>query len=194
MTFDQKISLMISFITLIVAVLTLIATIWIPHKIKWEQLYSSLLEEERSLDFAIALQGVIEFFVTECNNDVSQIAANYKAHFIKEITNSKGNINKENCLHFQRRLLSQFFWQLNRCAKPLAIGKKRIARDFTSSEAKLLKILIYIGKAIEEDEGGVLYKDIASDARVRKSEHYRGLNKSLAEIYHVLKESKRFIE
>lgn len=180
-------------VTLIVASLTLIATIWIPHRIKWEQMYSSLLDEYRSLDYAIAFQGIIEFFVTECNNDVTKIESKYKEHFIAEITNCKGNINKENCLHFQRRLLAQFFWQLNQCANSFAIGKKRVARDFTSSEAKLIKILICMGEAIDNDEAGVLYKDISSDERVRKTERYKGQNKSLAEIYHVLEKSKRFI-
>ena len=45
-----------------------------------------------------------------------------------------------------------------------------------------------------KDEDNLLYKDISSDARVRKTEHYKGLNKSLVEIYHVLEKSKRFIE
>ena len=177
----------------ILTIIGIIIAIWIPHKIKWEQLYSSLLDEYRSLDYAIALQGVIEFFTTECKNDVNQIEAKYKAHFINEITNRKGEIDKENCLHFQRRLLAQFFWQLNQCANSFAIGKKRVARDFTSSEAKLIKILIFIGETIDSDETGLLYKDISSDECVRKTEHYKGQNKSLAKIYHILKKSRRFI-
>ena len=190
---SNKFSMVISIISLIVASLTLIATIWIPIKIKWEQMYSSLLDEYRSLDYAIALQGIIEFFVTECKNDVNLIKPLYRKHFNYEITNKKGEIDKENCLHFQRRLLAQFFWQLNQCANSFAIGKKRVARDFTSSEAKLIKILICMGEAIDNDEAGVLYKDISSDERVRKTERYKGQNKSLAEIYHVLEKSKRFI-
>lgn len=180
-------------ITLIVAILTLIATIYIPEKIKWEQLYASLLEEERSFDFGIALQGIIEFFVIECKNDVNNIKPLYRKHFEEEITNKKGKIDKENCLHFQRRLLGQFYWQLNHCAKSFCIGKKRIEREFTNSDAKLIKILLYINEAIDSDEYGILYKDISTDARVKKTERYKGMNKSLAELYHVLEKSKRFI-
>ncbi|MBR4464750.1 MAG: hypothetical protein IKS40_09070 [Treponema sp.] len=182
-----------SIIQTMLAFLALIAATWIPHKIKWEQMYSSLLDEYRSFDYAIALQRIIEFFVTECKNDVNNIKPLYRKHFEEEIMDKKGDIKKENCLHFQRRLLAQFFWQLNQCANSFAIGKRRIAQDFTSSEAKLIKILIYIGEVIDNDETGILYKDISSDERVRKIEHYKGQNKSLAEIYHILKNSKRFI-
>lgn len=99
-------------ISSILALIGIITAIWIPNKIKWEQLYASLVEEERSFDFGIALQGIIEFFVVECKNDVNNIKPLYRKHFEDEITNKKGKIDKENCLHFQRRLLGQFFWQL----------------------------------------------------------------------------------
>ena len=106
----MEISIMLSLLSLIVAVLTLIATIWIPNKIKWEQTYSSLIESYKSLDYAIAYQGIVEFFVTECKNDVENIPHFYLQHFKDEITSKKGKIDKDNCLHFQRRMLAQFFW------------------------------------------------------------------------------------
>ena len=79
----------------------------------------------------------------------SLLQSEYKRRFINEIENKSGDIIKDNCLHFQRRLLAQFFWQLNECSKHHYIGKKRILQDFTNAEAKLLKILIYMGEAIE---------------------------------------------
>ena len=97
----------------IIPIATLFFTFIIPYRIAWEQQYSSLLEEYRSLDFAIALQGVIQFFTKDCAGDMDRVKAEYKNRFIKEIENTPGKIDKENCLHFQRRLLAQFFWQLN---------------------------------------------------------------------------------
>ena len=97
------------FVTYILPFITLFFAIQIPYKLSWEQQYSSLLEEYRSFDYAIALQGVIQFFVKECGNDVDFIKEKYKERFIKEVENKTGNIDKENCLHFQRRLLAQFF-------------------------------------------------------------------------------------
>ena len=178
------------FVTYILPFVTLYFAIRIPIKLSWEQQYSSLLDEYRSFDYAIALQGVIQFFVKECGNDVDLIKEKYKERFFKEVETSPGNINKENCLHFQRRLLAQFFWQLNECSKPLRIGKRRIRNDFTKSEAKLIKILIYMGYAIDEDP--FLYKDISSSALVKKPSHQKGQNKGLSEIYQILKNSRRY--
>ena len=95
----------------------------------------------------------------------SLLQSEYKRRFINEIENKSGDINKDNCLHFQRRLLAQFFWQLNECSKHHYIGKKRILQDFTNAEAKLLKILIYMGEAIETDP--LLFKNISSSALVK---------------------------
>ena len=66
-------------------------------------------------------------------------------------------------------------------------------QDFTSSEAKLLKILVYIGEAIDNDESGTLYKSIATSAIMKKPEHLKGENKSLGQLYQVLSKSKRFM-
>lgn len=144
------------------------------------------------MDYANAYQGVIQFFVNECGNDVECIKSAYKKRFVSEIESKPGNINKDTCLHFQRRLLAQFFWQLNQCSRSIWIGKRRVMKDFTSSEANLIKILIYMGDAIDEDE--VLYKDISSSAIVKKSFRLKGQNRSLGELYHLLKKSRRFME
>lgn len=178
-------------IQMILTFFSIIVAIWIPHRIAWEQQYSSLLAEFRGLDYAIAYQGVIQFFTRDCGSDMERVKTEYKRRFIDEIENKRGDIKKENCLHFQRRLLAQFFWQLNECSKPFRIGKKRISRDFTRSEAKLIKILIYMGQAVEEDS--TLYKDISSSALVKKPAHFHGQNKGLSEIYQVFKNSKRYM-
>ena len=178
-------------IQIILTIISILVAVWIPFKIKWEQEYSSLLDFYRSLDYAIAFQGVIQFFFNDCGRDMSRVKAEYKRRFIEEVENKSGNINKENCLHFQRRVLAQFFWQLNECAKSFSIGKCRVANDFTNAEAKLLKILIYMGQAIDGDP--LLYKDISSDALSPKPAHLKGQNKSLGQLYQILKKSKRFM-
>lgn len=169
----------------------IVVAIWIPEKIRWEQQYSSLLDEYRGFDYAIAYQGVVQFFCNDCGQDMSRIKTEYKRRFINEIENKSGDIIKDNCLHFQRRLLAQFFWQLNECSKHHYIGKKRILQDFTNAEAKLLKILIYMGEAIETDP--LLFKDISSSALVKKPEHIKGQNKGLSQLYHLLKNSKKYL-
>jgi len=113
-------------------VMTLIQTIcsvfavflacYIPEKIKWNQFYSNLISEYRGYDFAIAVQGVVEFFTLDCDSDVTKIPEKYKERFMKEIYGFKGEESNEKndkkkllqkdsdkTLHFQRRLLTQFY-------------------------------------------------------------------------------------
>ena len=122
----------------VLTIISILVAIWIPNKIKWEQEYSSLLDFYRSLDYAIAFQGVIQFFFNDCGRDMSRVKTEYKRRFIEEVESKPGDIDKENCLHFQRRVLAQFFWQLNECAKSFSIGKRRVTNDFTNAEAKRL--------------------------------------------------------
>ena len=50
----------------IFSVLAVILAWYIPEKIKWNQFYSNLISEYRSYDFAVAVQGVVEFFTIDC--------------------------------------------------------------------------------------------------------------------------------
>ena len=54
-------------------VLAVIFAIYIPEKIKQEQRYSQLLSDYRGYDFAVAVQGVIQFFTKDCKSDVERI-------------------------------------------------------------------------------------------------------------------------
>jgi len=65
--------------------IAIIVALIIPEKIKWNQMYSNLISEYRSYDFAIAVQRIIEFFVIECESDVSKIPEKYWETFLKEI-------------------------------------------------------------------------------------------------------------
>lgn len=103
---------------LILSFLAFIVAIFIPEKIKWEQTYSTLLAEYKSYDFAAAVQGVVDFFTERCNKDVTKIKTEYE-NLIKEYSiklNNGNPISNEQNLHFQRRLLTTFFWQLKMSA------------------------------------------------------------------------------
>ena len=127
-------------VTILIAFLTLVATIYIPKRIMQEQTYSSLMSDYRSYDFAVAIQGIIEFFTVECAGDIEKVGSKFKERFfrdmyvIKEGAKSatpncnditsieklrewyKDSIAQKEpslCLHYQRRLLSQFFYQLD---------------------------------------------------------------------------------
>ena len=207
-------------ITILIAFLTLIATIYIPKRIMQEQTYQGLLSDCRSYDYAVAIQSVIEFFTVECKGDINNVAEKYKERFFNDIygvkkmygakeidvdtTKSIEDIQKwydENkgkveiaqkepalCLHYQRRFLAQFFYQLDLCARFSRSYRKRIQRDFTTSEANLIRILIAIDEEINADD--ILKKSLDSDFRVRQAKYVRGMNTFLAHLYHILRESK----
>lgn len=65
--------LIMDIIQSISGVLAVIFAIYIPEKIKWEQRYSQLLSDYRGYDFAVAVQGVIQFFTKDCKSDVERI-------------------------------------------------------------------------------------------------------------------------
>ena len=138
---------------------------FIPKRIMWEQTYSTLAAEYRSYDFAVAIQSVIEFFVITCKSNYENIPSEYRKRFIKDMYGEKWEkysylddeallekLRKENpseivpadtkkVLNYHKRLLTQYFHDLSLCAKSPFIGKKRVQRDFTKSEAKIMKIL-----------------------------------------------------
>ena len=203
------------FIQTICSVLGIFLAWLIPEKIKWDDNYANLVSLYQSYDFAIAVQGITEFFAIDCESKVENIKFQYKKRFLSEIYGmknidknkdvelkdviSKLNGDNETCmlqmdadktLHFQRRLLSQFYWNLDECLKSVFIRKKTVLKDFTKGEANLIRILYLINKAIDEDE--ILYKDISCEEKVSQK-NAKGINKSLARLYSVLKNTKRYI-
>ena len=196
--------------TILAAIACALAWI-IPKRIMWEQTYSSLIHDYRSYDFAVAVQGIVEFFSIECQNSVKRIPLEYKKRFLSDIyglqntqintledlqKNAKSlNFNQESpeaCLHYQRRLLAQYFYQLDLCARSIFIGKRRVTKDFTQGEAHLIRILFLIDNAIDESE--ILKKDISCDFRMPRHDHIRGMNTYLSHIYSVIRKSKPYME
>ena len=197
-------------ITILIAFLTLIATIYIPKRIMQEQTYQGLLSDCRSYDYAVAIQSVIEFFTVECKGDINNVAEKYKERFFNDMygvpysknielsdiqnwysSGYKDSIAQKEpslCLHYQRRFLAQFFYQLDLCARFSQSYRKRIQRDFTTSEANLIRILIAIDEEINADD--ILKKSLDCDFRVRQAKYVRGMNTFLAHLYHILRESK----
>ena len=186
---------------------------FIPKRIMWEQTYSSLMSDYRSYDFGIAVQGIVEFFAVDCNYDVKNIKNEYERRFVRDVYGLDSDLNDtfsletvreklkkpdppkicgkspDLCLHYQRRLLAQFYYQLDLCARTPFIGKRRVCRDFTSREADTARLLYLMGMAV--DESGVLFKDISCGERMPRSA--RGLNGYLADIYHLLRPSKPYM-
>lgn len=180
---------MIGIIQAILAFASCVFAWFIPKRIMWEQSYSSLLSDYRSYDFGIAVQGIVEFFAVDCKSDVKNIKQEYERRFREDIELGIRVKSPELCLHYQRRLLAQFYYQLDLCARTIFIGKRRVRRDFTRREADIVRLLYLMGR--EVDESDVLFKDISCNERVPRSA--KGLSRYLADMYRVLKESKPYM-
>lgn len=182
-------------LTLLVAIATLFATIYISRKIAWESYYNELNREYRSLEFGKAMQGIILFFVNDCNKDISKIQREYELKYLQQVSRTNSmNLSAEDTLHYQRRMLAQFFVDLEKCANipSYYIGKKRVQNDYTSGTKDLVRILFFMGIAIENSL--ILFQDISCDERVPKSQRIKGQNKHLSHMYEILKESKEYME
>ena len=201
-------------ISVVLAIIACVLAWFIPRKIMWEQTYSTLNADYRSYDFGIAVQGIVEFFTVNCESNVDKIKEEYERRFVKDVygldfdegekitfekvkekLNEKKSqiINQKSpelCLHYQRRLLAQFYYQLDLCARSHFIGKKRVRRDFTQGETNLVRLLFLMDNAVIDSD--VLFKDISCDERVPRKA--KGMNHYLADIYRVLKNSKPHME
>lgn len=166
----------------LIPIVTLFVAIYIPKKIAWEATYNSLISEYRTIEFGKAFQEIIEFFVNDCHNNVDFIKINYEKKYKQ---------NHE--IHYQRRMLSQFFVELDKCAstKPWYIGEKRVQRDFTTGTRDMIKIIYFMGKAV--DESDILMQDISCDDRVPNSSHVKGQNQKIAHLYEKLKGTKKYM-
>lgn len=178
--------------SLIISIIMLLLTIYIPKKLAWEQYYNALITEYRSMQFGKSMQNVIQFYTKNCHCDVSRIREEYEKRFKKEIENCEPI--SEQSLHYDRRLLAQFFLDLEKCANTrwYYIGRKRVVRDFTTGTQKLVEILFFMDKAVEESP--LLFKEITINDRVPKSSRLKGMNKHLAHMNEILKESKKYME
>lgn len=198
---DWSASEILALIQIILAVIACCLAAYIPKKIGWEQRYSQLLSDYRGFDYGATVMGITIFFHENCNNDISKIQQEYKDIFQKQFRNqlnkkdknyeykkAKYIIPNDQNLHFFRRLLIQFYWDLDQCATSHYIRKKRIQKDFTTKEANLLKILYYMNEAAESDE---IFMDITTDDRL--SPNAQGMNKYIKHIYNILNEAKPYV-
>ena len=83
---------------LVISLVTLAATIYIPERIKWEQRYSQLLSDYRGYDFAVAVQGVVQFFSKNCKGNVENISTEYSKVYSEQVESKE--IDNSKILHF----------------------------------------------------------------------------------------------
>jgi hypothetical protein len=143
-------------LTLIASILALAAALYIPRKIMVNQIYADLLREYRSAEMGEAIMGLIDFYVDTCDRNVSLIDEKFREQFNVEIKCVKKRGEKpdvRNSLHFKRRLLWQYYWHLSTLRyeyffEPLS--KKRLKKNFTETESRVIAILHYTVQAVKD--------------------------------------------
>lgn len=141
-------------------------------------------------EFGFAFQRIIEFFSNECNCDVEKIPEEYMKRYQSDLDKLRKNeIDIENVLHYQRRLLSVYFYELE-CSRVSSWKlQKMIKKDWTTSESYVLKILICMNKVVDEQ----IKKDI-SIIKHQRIPKVKGISEYLYRLSKELKGGKSWMQ
>ena len=153
-------------LTLGIAALALLAAIYIPRRVMISQIYEGLIADYRSSEMGGAILAIFRFYNKDCERNVSKIAAAYKEKYNDQIEKKfqKGKeqeIDFSKTLHFQRRLVAQFYYHmalLRYDHRFIRLPTRYMKIWFTSSEVKLLGIILHMvepARKVFEDAGEV---------------------------------------
>jgi hypothetical protein len=180
---NMNITLIVGIISGVFTLAAVIVAWFIPQRIMVNQIYADLLREYRSPEFGEAIVALINFYINDCNGKDSRITDEY----IKRYNNEKtGDI--KNSLHFKRRLLWQFYWDLARLRYEYPFIsctlKRRLKNNFTERESHVLRLLYHT-----VDGAKKCFDDISGVA-----EPERRNGKTEKAIYRLYEESRKWKE
>ena len=181
-------SSLIGIIQIVLSIITFVATICIPIQIMKFQRYTNILSTYATFEFSYAFQSVINFFYDTCSCDVERIPTEYKKRFDYDV---KNKVDIQNRLHYQRRHLNEFFCELEMCRESSLILRHKIRKEWTTNEAWLVKILIYMNKVV--DDSPEIFKDIKG-IKYEKMPKTRGLSTYLERFYNAMKAQSRSMQ
>ena len=139
-------------LTVIVSLAALIAAIYIPRQIMRNQMYADLVREYRSPESGGAVLALFNFY-KDCGQSTEAVSEKYKDLYTKQIETplAKGlPVDFSQTLHFQRRLVAQFYADMAFLHFERRLSKKQMAFWFTPNETKLLAILLHTVKPAGE--------------------------------------------
>lgn len=177
--------------TIGISIVTLIVTISIPIQIMKFQRYTALMSTYMSFDFAHAFQSVITFFYKDCECNVEKIPEKYKKRFNSDFDEVNNEKDKSNILHYQRRLLNDYFLELEMCRESSWVLRRKIRKDWTTSEAYVCKILVYMNKAVDEDPE--MFMNISS-IKYERMPRVKGMCEYLTRFYNALRKESRTMQ
>jgi hypothetical protein len=209
-SFLGKIDPLITTATLVVA---LAAAFIIPGKIMSNQIFADLVKEYRSCEMGGAILSIFHFYKHDCGKNIENIGdkctipGEYRKKYGKQIGDKLGDKKQANSspgdkepidyahtLHFQRRLIAQFYSNLayhhyKRCIFT-RITKKQLKYWFTPNEVQLLAIILHMVKPAKDtfEEAG----DVSGlPEKLKNYEKDVPMNKLLHDLY---KDSKQWMK
>ena len=142
----------VPFLALLIPFFALLAAIYIPKKILFNQQFASLTEQYRSTEMGFAIHSLFSFYVNDCGNNPDNIYKKYIERFNREIKEPLAKYEKidpSKILHFQRRLVAYFYWDLSRLyfeSRP-GLKKKQLAQMVEAKERKLISLVLQMSEA-----------------------------------------------
>lgn len=164
------IALIVSIISVIVAIKSLkIAnkTLKKTEEIAANQMWIDLISEYSSPEFGEALKAISDFYIDDCNRDLSKIENAYKQRCDTECCKNSG-IPVSKTLKFQRRMVGYYYWKLNLFIEEHKKYRKYLNQYFTKDERNMIAIIYkmnevdnYFRKLTNENEEyiGLVPKD-----------------------------------
>jgi hypothetical protein len=135
-------------VSAVFSIIAILLAWFIPRRIMINQLYAELVREYRSTEMGAAILAIFHFFVHDCQNDISNIHSKYIEKYEKQIaSHNPEKIDFSKTLHFQRRLLAQFYSDmamLHYEHRVFGLSKRKLKTWITPNEVKLLGLLLYM--------------------------------------------------
>jgi hypothetical protein len=134
------------------SVIAVFLAFFIPRRIMVNQLYAGLIQEYRSPKMGAAILSIFSFYVKDCGNNAANIAARYAEKYEEQIEKpleNKQAVDYAQTLHFQRRLVSQFYGDMADLyyqRRFPGLSTRELRGWFTPREVKLLAILLHMAE------------------------------------------------
>lgn len=174
----------------LISFITLVITIYIPIRVMQYQRYTNLASIYMDSKFGYAVQSVIAFFYDNCNCDIERIPEEYIKRYNSDFEKLRNHeIETENMLHYQRRLLSVYFYELECCRASSLKLRKMIKKDWTTSESYVLAILICMNNVVDD----LIKKDV-SRIKHQRIPRVKGISEYLYRLSKELKCSKNWMQ
>jgi hypothetical protein len=155
--FDSKIY---DFVILVIAFVTLLATIYIPRRIRVDQEFSALTEQYRSPEMGFAILSIFDFYQHDCQCNHELIKEKYIDRYKNEIGDELRKLlherklsNPAHTLHFQRRLVAYFYWDMAKLYVDSLfprLTRKQIKQFIEPNERNLISLVLQMGEANKE--------------------------------------------